>query len=397
MKRVVVVGASLAGLRTAENLRRLGYAGELVLVGDEPDLPYDRPPLSKALIEGTATRSDLDLPIAADLDLTWRLGTRATGLDPARRRVWLEGGQRMDYDGLVIATGAGARGWPGGGPPGLLTLRTAGDGAALSAAMAGAHRVLVIGAGFLGGEVAAAARRRGLDVTLVEPAPLPLATIGGVHLGEFVAALHRHAGVDLRLASRVTALTVGPDGLVAGGRLGDGTEVSADVVVAALGAVANTGWLAGAGIQLDRGVVCDPWCRPLSTGGSPVPGVVAAGDVTRSPHVLAGGPVSLGHWSNAVDQAETAARTLLHPDRPPPRPRVPSFWSDLHGVPLRSVGLPHRADEYRLVEHDPVRRRLVLEARRDGRLVGAVTANRTSRLGAYNAALLEELGAAVLV
>ena len=392
MRRVVVVGASLAGLHTAQALRRHGHTGELVVLGEEPHMPYDRPPLSKQLLDGTLTRSQLDLPVDPGLDATWLLGRRAVGLDVDRREVHLADGTAVPYDGLVVATGSRARGWPTAAPPGVLTVRTVEDAQGLSRAMDGAGSVLVIGAGFLGGEVAAAARRRGLRVVLVEPQAVPLLAAAGPVVGAFVAELHRVAGIDLRLSTAVTSLATGPDGRLSGAELSDGTHVAADLAVAALGAVPNTEWLDGSGLQLDRGLVVDEHCRPRLPDGTPADGIVAAGDVTRWPHPLSAELLSTGHWTHAVEQADVAARNLLRPGAAPPYRPVPSFWSDLHGTAVRSVGLPHLADTADIREHDAPARRLVAAYSSAGRLVGALTVNRTSRLGALRAGVVEQLG-----
>lgn len=393
-RRIVVVGASLAGLRTAEALRRHGHTGELVLVGDEPHRPYDRPPLSKQLLSGAWTRQQLDLPVADGLDAQWQLGVPATALDLTARRVHLAHDRHLDYDALVLATGARARSWPGVGPrpEGVLTLRGVDDALALSARLACADRLLVVGAGFLGGEVAATACAVGRDVTLVEPQAQPLLSAGGPTVGAFVADLHRRAGIDLRVGVGVQEFTTGADGTLGGATLTDGRHVSAGTAVLALGAQPNTDWLAGSGLTLDRGLVCDAWCRPLLTDGTVAPDVVAAGDLTRWPHPLsAGGLLSLGHWSNATGQAETAARTLLQPDIAAPVAPLPSFWSDLHGAKIRSVGLPHLADTSTSVEHDAAHQRLVVAYHQNGDLVGAITVNRTSRLAAYRGHLRQRL------
>jgi NADPH-dependent 2,4-dienoyl-CoA reductase/sulfur reductase-like enzyme len=391
LTRIVVIGASLAGLRTAEALRHQGHRGEIVLVGDEPLPPYDRPPLSKQILDGSWTSSQLELPCAPGLQITWRLGQVASSLDLVGHQVHLVGGDTIDYDKIVLATGARARPWPGPVPSGVMTLRSADDAKRLAARMSAGSTLLVVGAGFLGGEVAAAGRRRGLAVTLVESEPLPLLRTGGAQLGEFVADLHRREGVDLRLATEVTDFIADGPGITAstlsGAILTDGTHVSAETAVVALGAVPNTDWLLGSGLQLDHGIVCDALCRPLLDEGTATEDAVAVGDVARWPHPLRDGLLSLGHWSNAGDMASAAAKTILRPENAEPYQPLPSFWSDLHGAQLRSAGLPQDADTYMAVEVDPQARRLVLEARRGDQLVGVITANRTSRLSSYRSEL----------
>ncbi|MFH8804641.1 NAD(P)/FAD-dependent oxidoreductase [Streptomyces sp. NPDC017936] len=398
-RELVVVGASLAGLRAARTLRERGFTGALTIVGDEPHPPYDRPPLSKRVLTAPDRPPGTELPVPHGLEARWRLGQAAVHLDPATRTVTLADGTRLPYDGLVIATGSAARGWPAAEPSppaGVLTLRGRDDALALRAALVAGGRLVVVGAGFLGGEIAAAARGRGLDVTLVEAAAQPLERAVGTAAGAYVGALHREAGIALRTGTTVEGFLTGADGRLAGVRLSDGTTVRADTAVLALGGVPSSGWLAGSGLARDGGVHCDSRLRVLRTDGSVVPDVVAAGDVARVPQPLADGErLALGHWTNAVEQGAAAAATLLagqDPARTPgPFAAVPSFWSDLHGARIRSIGLPAAADETRVVEHDLAGRRLEISYHRAGRLVGALTIGRTGRLASYRSALEERL------
>ncbi|GCD93191.1 NAD(P)/FAD-dependent oxidoreductase [Embleya hyalina] len=391
MRRVVIVGASLAGLRTAQALRAEGFRGTLTLVGDEPHLPYDRPPLSKRHLTGAARPEDADLPIPPDLDATWLLGTPAKALDPVGRTVRLADGRELDYDGLVIATGAAARTHPADHvPDGVLTLRGRDDAAALRTRLRTGRRIVVVGGGYLGSEIAGAARGRGLDVTLVVSTAQPLARLVADEVGAYVAELHRAAGIAL--VTRRTALGFTGNPALTGVVLSDGDTVDADLAVLALGAEPNTGWLAGSGVPVAGGVACDPCLRVLHESGAPLPNVVAAGDIARWPHPLAdGAPIALGHWSNAAEQAAAAARTLLHHDDARPFTVVPSFWSDLHGSTLRAVGLPAHSDERRVVRYDVFGRRLEVTYHRAGRLVGAVTVGGPGRIGAYRRILTDEL------
>ncbi|TQL18150.1 NAD(P)/FAD-dependent oxidoreductase [Streptomyces sp. SLBN-134] len=390
-RAVVIVGASLAGLRTAEALRAQGFIGTLTIVGAEPHLPYDRPPLSKQVLTAQTEPPGIALPLPGALDARWLLGRPATGLDATARTVTLADGTLLKYDGLVLATGSAARAAPAAlaePPRGVFTLRGLDDALALRAELAPGRRLVVVGAGFLGGEVAAAARSRGLHVTLVEAAAQPLERAVGTVAGAYVAALHRAAGIGLRTRTTVTGFRAGADGRVTGVELSTGDAVPADVVLLALGSVPATGWLAGSGTAVGQGVHCDPSLRVLYPDGSVVEGVVAAGDVARVPQPLAGGArLALGHWTNAVEQGTTAAATLLAAGTPAPFTAVPSFWSDLHGARIRSVGLPAVADEARVVEHDLANRRLEVAYHRKGRLVGALTIGRTARLAAYRTAL----------
>lgn len=229
-------------------------------------------------------------------------------------------------------------------------------------------------------------------MTLVEPQGQPLLSAAGPEVGAFVADLHRHAGVDLRLEVGVGDFTADAHGRLSGASLTNGQQVPADLALLALGAVANTDWLTGSGLLLDRGLACDAWCRALFDDGTPASCIVAAGDLARWPHPLASGALlALGHWSNATDQADAAAHSLLHPGTARPFAPLPSFWSDLHSAKIRAVGLPHLADSSTVVERDPDRRRLVVAYYQRGELVGALTVNRISRLAGYSRQLLGRL------
>ncbi|QYN18786.1 NAD(P)/FAD-dependent oxidoreductase [Amycolatopsis sp. DSM 110486] len=383
LARVVIVGASLAGLRTAAALRDHGFTGSLTIVGDEPHPPYDRPPLSKQVLTDE-TAPDPALPVPELLGAQWKLGRSAVRLEPHERVVLLDDGTGLPYDGVVLATGSGARGWPEPRPvQGIHTLRTREDALRVRAELRPGRRVVVVGAGFLGGELAAAARARSAHVTLVEASRQPLERAIGAAPGAWIAGLHRESGVDLRTATTVTAFRADGD-RVRAVALSDGTEHAADTVLLALGGTPATGWLAGSGLDLGHGVRCDSRLRALDPAGAVVPGVVAAGDVARVPQPLAGGEaIALGHWTTATEHAITAARTLLDPTTSAPHTAVPSFWSDLHGARIRSVGLPTLADEVLVHEHDLPGRHLKVTYLRRGRLIGALTVNRTRSLTAY--------------
>ncbi|MCY3786471.1 MAG: NAD(P)/FAD-dependent oxidoreductase, partial [bacterium] len=277
---MTIVGASLAGMRAAEALRREGFDGEVTIVGDETDSPYDRPPLSKQVLAGgweperTALYSDEAL---ADLRLTWRLGTRAVAFEAATRTVTLADGERLAAGGAVIATGARPRTLGGTeGLAGVYTLRTLADSLAIRWEFdATPRRVVVVGAGFIGAEVAATARGRGLEVTMVEMAETPLERVLGAEMGRVCADVHADHGVDLRTGVGVASISGA--GRVEQVVLSDGTRLDADVVVVGVGVVPNTEWLEGSGLRIDDGVVCDETCLAA-------PGVVAAGDVARWPN-----------------------------------------------------------------------------------------------------------------
>ncbi|MFF9653634.1 NAD(P)/FAD-dependent oxidoreductase [Streptomyces sp. NPDC014622] len=368
LRRIVVVGASAAGLSAAETLRREGFDGSLTLVGRERHLPYDRPPLSKQIltrawaVERTALRPQADVE-ALDLDL--RLGTAATALSTGTRTVTLDDGTECGYDGLIIATGVRPRRLPGPPAPGVHTLRTLDDALALRERLGEGRRLVVVGAGFLGAEVASSARALGTAVTLVEAAPVPLAHVLGHRAGEHLAHLHRDHGVDLRSGTGVAEIMTSDHRLTAV-RLSDGTLVPADDVLVAIGSEPDTTWLDGSGLRLADGVVCD---RYLAA----VPGVHAAGDVARWHNPLFGADMRVEHRTNAAEQAMAAARNLLHPESARPFASVPYFWSDQHGIRIQAYGHLRGHDEARVVEGDSARGRFLVAYRTGHRLTGALS------------------------
>ncbi|MFF4576856.1 NAD(P)/FAD-dependent oxidoreductase [Streptomyces sp. NPDC001373] len=388
--RIVVVGASLAGLRAAETMRERGFTGSLTMIGDEPHEPYDRPPLSKQVLLGMATADGTALPRRRDIDAKWRLGVPAAGLDMAARRVRLADGDEVEYDRLLIATGVRARPWPKpdeAALDGVFVLRTRGDAAALERALAaGPGRVLVIGAGFTGSEIASACRERGLAVTVAERGDAPLVgALGGV-VGAVAADMQRENGVDLRTGIMVTGLEGDSSGRVRSAHLSDGTTLEAEVVVVSLGAQRNTEWLAGSGLGAGpRGIACDAGCRAFDIRGIVTDDIYVAGDVARSPHALFGYQfLSLEHWGNAVAQAETAAHNMLSrsADR---RPHlwVPAFWSSQFGVSIKSVGVPSMGTEIVIIQGSRAERRFVGVYGYQGRVIGAVTFDQCRWLDFY--------------
>ncbi|MCL6302612.1 NAD(P)/FAD-dependent oxidoreductase [Streptomyces kronopolitis] len=393
--RVVVVGASLAGLRAAEALRDEGFTGDLTLIGEEPHAPYDRPPLSKAVLTGRLGCDHIELPRIRDIGARWLLGTPATGLDVPGRRVELADGRQLAYDRLVIATGTRARRWPveaGGGLAGVHVLRTREDAERLRGALAaGPRRVLVVGAGFTGGEVASACRELGLPVTVTQRSAAPLAgALGGV-IGRAAADWYRAAGVDLRLNTTVEALEGDASGRLRRAVLSDGTSMPVEVAVIATGAVANTEWLAGSGLAADhRGVVSRGDCRAVADCGSTAEDIYVAGDVARWPHLLFPGQLlRLDHWDNALAQARTAAHNLTRDpvERRDHRP-LPAFWSQQFGRYLKSVGVPAIADQVAVTQGALDQRRFVAAYGLKGRLVGVVAVDSPRVLDGY-AALIE--------
>ncbi|MFI6355323.1 NAD(P)/FAD-dependent oxidoreductase [Streptomyces sp. NPDC050743] len=349
MRSITVVGASLAGLSTVRALRAEGYDGEIVVVGEERHAPYDRPPLSKDFLKGDLDADALALGDAdeyADLDVQWLLGERAVALDPAARTVTLAGGRHVRTEGVVVATGAAPRTLPGAdGLAGVHTLRTLDDAQALRAELLnGLPRLVVIGAGFIGAEVASTAHRLGLHVTVVEALNVPLERQLGREMGLVCSSLHSDHGVGLLCGTGVAGLT--GDGRVTGVRLTDGRVLPADIVVVGVGVRPATDWLAGSGVHVDDGVVCDAGC---ATG---VPGVVAVGDVARCPNPFTGRHARIEHWSNAAEQARTAARTLLSGVSAPAPVTAPYFWSDQYQVRIQLAGHVAPGAEPQVVDGD---------------------------------------------
>ena len=384
--RIVVVGGSLAGLRAAETLRGEGHAGPITVVEAEDAPPYDRPPLSKQVLVGEWDGDRVALAAGADdsLELTWRRGRRATALDLEARTVALDDGEALAYDGLVLATGASPRWLPGAkGLAGVHVLRTLDDALALRAVAArDGARVVVIGAGFIGAEVAASCRSVGAAVTLVEPLPAPLARVLGEVVGEVVAEVHRDHGVDLRLGVGVDAVEAGDGGPRV--RLSDGTELGADAVVIGIGVAPDTGWLEGSGLTLDDGVVCDETTLAA-------PGVVACGDVARWPNQRYGGELMrVEHWEHALDMGAHAARRLLAGDAPgEPFAPVPFFWSDQYDRKIQLAGRVRPDDDLEVVAGAIADRRFCALYGRDGQVTGALGMNMPAKVIRYRRRLGE--------
>ncbi len=387
MERVVVVGASLAGLRAAEALRRGGFAGTLTLVGAEEHLPYDRPPLSKQVLAGDwdadrvwLRRPDDYGPLGLDL----RLGVRATDLDLQDREVVLHGGERLPFDGAIIATGAAPRRLPGAPQlDGVVELRSLDDALALRATVDAEPRprVVVVGAGFIGAEVAATARQRGLEVTVLEALPVPLSRGLGDHMGGACGALHADHGVDLRCGVGVAGFE--GDGRVTGVRLTDGSVVPADVVVVGIGVAPATAWLESSGLELNDGVVCDERCRAA-------PGVYAAGDVARWTNPLFAESMRVEHWTNAAEQGQAAAENLLAGEGGgTPFAPEPFFWSDQYDVKNQFVGRARPGDDVEVVDGSVEGHRFVALYGRAGRLVGCLGFSRPRLVMTYRRLLAQ--------
>jgi NADPH-dependent 2,4-dienoyl-CoA reductase/sulfur reductase-like enzyme len=369
-------------MHAARTLRLEGHTGSIVVLDADHRTPYDKPPLSKQVLSQGWEPEKIVLPAATeDLDLDVRLGVRATGLDLGSRRPSfdaLDGPGEVGFDTLVLATGASARRLPGTDDiDGLHVVRSLDDALALRADLeASPARVVVVGAGFIGAEVAASCRTLGLEVTLVEALPLPLERVLGAEMGAVCAQVHVENGVDLRLGTGVDHFDAIPsDGgrrRVTGVALTDGTSVPAEVVVVGIGVAVNTGWLEGSGLTLDDGVVCDETLLAA-------PGVVVAGDIARYPSERLGGPVRVEHWEHAIQGGEAAARRLLadasgtSPERFDP---VPWFWSDQYDRKIQLAGRPAPTDEVRVVHGSVEEFRFVALYGREGRLVGVLGMNR---------------------
>ncbi|WP_405636716.1 FAD-dependent oxidoreductase [Streptomyces sp. NBC_00056] len=340
MRTVTVVGASLAGLYAARELRAQGFDGQLVIVGEEPHRPYDRPPLSKDFLLGKAGEEQLalsDVDETLELGAEWMFGVRARGLDARGRTVLLEDGRTVSTDGVVIATGASARRLPGPALTGVHTLRTLDDARSLRAELLrGPRRVVVIGGGFIGAETASSCAALGHSVTVVEAAPLPLLPQLGPEMAAVCAGLHARGGAELVTGVGVAALH--GDSTVHGVELADGRVLPADVVVVGIGAVPNTGWLAGSTLALHDGVLCDDGCVTA------LPQVVAVGDVARV------GGARAEHWTSATAQPRVAVRNLLAGRAVETVRPLPYFWSDQYGSRIQFAGRRKDGDLVRVVE-----------------------------------------------
>ncbi len=393
--RIVIVGASLAGLRAAEALREKDFRGELTIIGDEPHEPYDRPPLSKQVLKGWVPADHTKLPRLRPVDAHWRLGVAAAGLDRSNRQVLLADGDKVGYDRLLIATGTRARPWfkpEEAAYKGLFTVRTCDDAAKLAAALRRRpRRVLVVGSGFVGSEIASVCRDLDLPVTVAERGTAPLVgALGGV-IGDIAARMQLDAGVDLRTGVAVQGLDADADGHVRAARLSDDTVLDVDVVVASLGSIRNVEWLDGAQLASGFwGVACDAGCRAFDINGVVTDNIFVAGDVARAPHVLYEYQfMSQEHWDNAVFGAEVAANNMisLETGRRPHLP-LPSFWSGQFGVNIKSVGVCSFGDEIVFTQGSITERRFAAAYGYRGRIVGAVTFNHGKWLP-YYASLIE--------
>ena len=436
MRSVAIVGGSLAGLRAAETLRSDGFSGTIHFIGEETRLPYDRPPLSKEVLGDKMEVANAGLISQEAFDalrLELHLGKRAVGLDAERKAVLLasegeaggseaskaaeaggaasegaEASEEITADGIVIATGSRPRKMPGTeGIGGVYTLRTLEDCLALKAEFATGPKVAVIGAGFIGAEVAATARGLGLDVTVIEMLATPLARVLGDTLGQVMADLHRDNGVDLRLGVGVEEVVAGEDGRVSSVELSDGTSIAADVVVVGIGVIPNTEWLKGSGLEIDNGVVCDETLLAA-------PGITAAGDVARWPNRRFGETMRVEHWDNAIEQGIAASRRLLaggweqsgggeagsgvagsgeagssKSGEAVPFTPVPWFWSDQYDRKIQLAGRSSPDGKVEIVTGSLEERRFAAIYEREGKLVGVLGMNRPRHVMQYRQLIVD--------
>lgn len=342
MQTLAIVGASLAGLSAARAARAQGFGGRLVIIGDEQHRPYDRPPLSKDFLLGAITAEDLFLEAADDeLGAEWILGVGAAGLDAASRTITLSDGRSITADGIVIATGARSRKLPAlDRLDNASCLRTIADAEGLAPKLVAGNRMVIVGAGFIGAEAASVAAMRGMDVTMVDYAPVPFAPQLGEDMGATVAKLHTSNGVNLICGAEIESFAI-EDGNVTALRLADGRNLPADVVLVGIGAQPNVEWLEGSGVELRNGVLCD------AMGRTTVPGIVAVGDCANWFELTLGEHRRVEHWTGALERAAFAVQALLDADAPQQPVKPPYFWSEQHGVKIQFAG--HSAGHDRLV------------------------------------------------
>lgn len=375
----VIVGGSVAGVGTATELRRLGYRNPITIIDAQPHLPYDRPPLSKALLTGQTDLAAITFHRAEHyetLNIAIRRGVRAVGLDPVRRRIELEDGSHLDADVIVLATGARARPFPvdeNSGP--VWTIRELADVVGLTEKLRTAERVAVIGGGFIGAEVASSAHQLGRDVVVIEAARQPFQALLGPEVASMLAALHTAAGTELRCGVRVE----GVEQRTRGQRihLADGSHLDADLVIAGLGALPNVEWLAVSGLIVDGAVACD------ATGRTTAEGIYAAGDVATWHNAGVGAAHRHEHWTSAREQSRIVAHQIAVVEGPSWQDNVPYVWSDQYGKRIQVLGHPAGADIIKLVEQDAKRGSFIALYGKAGRLVAVVGCNAAAKTMRY--------------
>lgn len=370
-ERVVIVGSSVGGIRTAQGLRTAGFGGQIVVVGAESEAPYDKPPLSKQLLSGEWSVEDIGLASLDELkdaDIELRLGVAAGGVDVTNRVLTLVDGSTLDYDALVIATGVRPRTLSAPSSVALHTVRELADVGALRAALDSGGGLVVVGGGFIGAEIASTAAGLGVPTSIVEALPAPFSRVLGDEVGGLLAQLHVEHGVEVIAGTGVVALRRGPTGLTEV-ELGDGRVLSVAAVAVGIGCVPNTEWLAGSGIPIENGVATDEFSRVLG-----VRGVYAIGDVAQWHDVRTGTSRRVEHWTHAFQQAQLVAHNIVHPDDVLAQTRAPYFWSDQHGIKIQMVGRRGPDDAVDIVWWDtPGGRRPVALYSAAGQFTGGVT------------------------
>jgi NADPH-dependent 2,4-dienoyl-CoA reductase/sulfur reductase-like enzyme len=406
VQRIIVAGASLGGLRAAEQLRAAGWTGEILVIGEEEHPPYNRPPLSKDVLAAPGTPEEALAKLAfrprrSATGIQWRLGTRITASNLAARTITLDSGEKLDFDGLVVATGLRPARVAAPGPrAGRHVLRSIDDALALHEALRPGTRVGIIGSGFIGCESAATAASLGCAVTLVEGRTGPMERPLGHALSSGVRDMLAQRGVDCRQALSVVAYR-GTESCT-GMELSDGSVIDVDVIVEAVGSRANVEWLQGNGLDLVDGVECDSHLRVLGIAGQPVPGVVAVGDIARYPDDRNGLPARrVEHWATPTDTAKIAAPALVaglsgQPPAEAPAP-LPSFWTDIFGTRINGVGSPALAEETRVLEGDPDRPHagVAVGYYRGDTLIGVVNAGLPASRNLHYRQLVLDAGALV--
>lgn len=372
---VVVVGGSIGGVRTVQALRKEGFEGRIRLLTEELVEPYDKPPLSKQYLAGTKPLDEFTLLTRDEADklgVELLLGAQAVALDPDWDSVTLADGSRISYEHLVVATGSSPRTTPWDAVDGVLTLRSLRDSDQLRLAIDGAKKIAVVGAGFIGAEVAATVRTLGVDVTMIDPLPYPMARVLGGALAERFIELHQTRGVQLLMNTRVDSIRKTEQGIEVA--LSDADALICDAVIVGIGTLPNTGWLSGSGLNIENGVACD--ARGRATDGS---GIYAVGDVARWLDPQDGIQRRHEHWTNAVEQAATVAKVIVHGDAPDHRP-TPYVWSDQFDWNIQVIGDPARGELIDTIENQPATaetaetrtRFAAIYAAADGSITGAV-------------------------
>lgn len=379
MKRVVIVGASASGIATAEGLRSAGFRGEIVIVGEELHLPYDRPPLSKQLLSGTEEFDFVQLTnyeAVESAELTLHLGKTATCVDTERKIVTIEGAEDLHYDVLVIATGVKPRVLPEtAGIGGVITLRGYDDAMELRARMAKSEHIVIVGAGFIGLEVAATARKKGLVVDVIEFAPAPLTGRFPAELADRIEKTHRDNGVSFHFGHVVQTWNTGDEGDIRSVILDDGTELRADVALVGIGTAPATDWLSGSGLTIDNGVVCDAVGRAADD-------IYAVGDVSNWLHSRVGRNLRVEHRLSAGEQAQIVAAHIVGQEELPELD-LPFFWTDQYDEKWQLYGYSNPDAELEIVLDEPENNRLVAVTRREGRVEAVIGKNAARQLIPY--------------